>query len=459
MLNRRELLTAALAMSTGISEGRAGMLPKERIRAILQERIDVAHQCVGMVAGQIDGNEHPLVTYGRSDTAPERPLDGDTVFEIGSITKVFTALLLTDMVTRGEVALDDPVARYLPSEGRIPGRNGKQITLLDLATYTSGLPRNPDHPAPKDGANPLADYTVEQLYAFLSGHALRFDPGTHYEYSNLGFGLLGHALARRADKSYEELVLSRICAPLGMESTRITLSASMRERMARGHNSILEPTANWDMPTLAGSGAIRSTANDLFAFLRAVSPTIRDAPLRPAIDMLLATRRPTSNPRLSVALGWFVSTEHDDEVVWKTGGTGGYYSFVGFSTRSNQGAVALSNAGFWNPLDDIGMHLVNTAFPLVRHPPQITVDAATLAAYSGTYVMSPEFALTIRAKAERLFVRGTGQEEFELFADARDRFFMRAVDAQAIFLRDKDGQVQELIWHQNGRYRYCRRVL
>jgi serine-type D-Ala-D-Ala carboxypeptidase/endopeptidase len=153
------------------------------------------------------------------------------------------------------------------------------------------------------------------------------------------------------------------------------------------------------MPTLAGSGAIRSTANDLFVFLRAVSPTTRDAPLRPAIDMLLATRRPTSNPRLSVALGWFVSTEHDDEVVWKTGGTGGYYSFVGFSTRSNQGAVALSNAGFWNPFDDIGMHLVNTAFPLVRHPPQITVDAATLAAYSGTYVMSPEFALTIRAKA------------------------------------------------------------
>ena len=174
------------------------------------------------------------------------------MFELGSITKVFTALLLTEMVTRGEVALDDPVSKYLPGSVKMPARNGKQITFLDLATYTSGLPRLPDG-IPSVGDNPYAAYTVEQLYAFLSNHTLRFDPGTHYEYANLGFGLLGHVLALRANTSYEDLVVSRVCAPLGLEDTRISLTASMRERLAQGHLSNLNATPNWDVPTLAGA--------------------------------------------------------------------------------------------------------------------------------------------------------------------------------------------------------------
>ena len=119
----------------------------------------------------------------------------------------------------------------------------------------------------------------------------------------------------------------------------------------------------------------------------------------------------------------------------------------------------LSNAGYWNPIDDIGAHLVNTAFPLVEYPPQISVNPAVLATYPGTYVMTPEFALTIRAAGNQLFVQGTGQIAFELFADAEDRFFMRAVDAQAIFRRDKDGRVEGVLWHQNGKYQYCLRAL
>lgn len=455
MIPRRDFLLGVMASVLWMTRARAELAPDDEIRSILQDRIDHARQSVGIVASSYDSGGQKIVTYGHSGSSNDRPLDGDTVFEIGSITKVFTALLLTEMVTRGEVALDDPVSRYLPDNVKMPARNGKQITFLDLATYTSGLPRLPDG-IPNFGDNPYANYTVEQLYAFLSNHVLRFEPGTHYEYSNLGFGLLGHVLALRANASYEDLVVSRVCVPLRLEDTRISLTDSMRERLAQGHESSLKATPNWDLPTLAGAGALRSTASDLIKFMKATCLSEAGAPLRPAIDLLLQTRRPTNSPNLTVGLGWFIRSGNNDEIVWKDGETGGYASFVGFSNRLRSGAVALSNAT--NPINDIGLRLTNPVYKLVQYPPEIPVAAAMLAAYEGVYQMTPKFSLAIRAESGRLFVRGTGQPEFELFAESENRFFMRRVDAQGTFLRDKDGRVDRLLWHQNGRYQYCPRV-
>ena len=156
------------------------------------------------------------------------PLDGNTVFEMGSISKVFTGALLADMVARGEVKLDDPIAKYLPQTVKVPSRNGRQITLLDLATQSSGLPRLPSNMRPADFSNPYADYSVQQLYEFLSGYSLTRDPGQRYEYSNLGVGLLGHVLALRAGKSYEEILKERILDPLGMNDTRVDATPSMK---------------------------------------------------------------------------------------------------------------------------------------------------------------------------------------------------------------------------------------
>ena len=286
-------------------------VPDEEILNILKDRIDSARQSVGIVTCSFDAGRQKITAYGSGGAPNERPLDGDTVFEIGSITKVFTALLLTEMVMRGEVALDDPVAKFLPANVKVPNRDGKQITLLDLATYSSGLPRIPDGLANGSG-NPYATYGADQLYAFLSGHTLRFDPGTHYEYANLGFGLLGHVLAVRANKSYEDLVVSRICAPLGLGDTRISLNPSMRGRLAQGHLADLKATSNWDFLALAGAGALRSTANDLVKFMRATCLSEPGAPLRPAIDLLLQTRRPTAALNSKVALGWFVLSGNDD---------------------------------------------------------------------------------------------------------------------------------------------------
>ena len=143
----------------------------------------------------------------------------------------------------------------------MPERGGKKITLQDLATHTSGLPRLPANIAPKDATNPYADYTVDQLYDFL-GYQLPRDIGEKYEYSNLGAGLLGHVLARRAGMDYETLVRTRITGPLGMKSTTISLSQEMKTRWLPGKARCCSRRANWDLPTLAGAGALRSSVND-----------------------------------------------------------------------------------------------------------------------------------------------------------------------------------------------------
>ena len=162
------------------------------IRKILADRLYAQNLGIGIVVGVIDANGRRVFAFGGLSRNDNRRLDGETVFEIGSITKEFTSLLLTDMARRGEVALTDPVSRYLPEGVTVPERNNRKITLADLSTHSSGLPRMPSNFKPKDDANPYADYSVQQLYDFLSGYRLTRDIGTQYEYSNLGAGLLGH---------------------------------------------------------------------------------------------------------------------------------------------------------------------------------------------------------------------------------------------------------------------------
>src|SRR5689334_1020665 len=194
------------------------------IRKLLEQRVGERTADYGIVVGVIEAGRRRVVSVGSRSRGDARPLDGDTLFEIGSITKVFTALLLAEAVQRGEVSLEEPVAKLLPAAVKVPARGGREITLLDLSTHSSGLPSLPSNLNPKDPANPYADYSVEQLYAFLSSAQLSRDVGSKYEYSNLGVGLLGHALALRDGQSYEQLVRSRISGPLGMPSTVITLT-------------------------------------------------------------------------------------------------------------------------------------------------------------------------------------------------------------------------------------------
>jgi len=427
--------------------------PDTEIRKVLAERIDTFHQGVGIVVGVIEPQGRRIVAYGALNQGDARPLNGDTIFEIGSVTKVFTSLLLADMVQRGEVALSDPVAKFLPADVKVPERGGRLITLVDLSTHTSGLPRLPSNLQPKNSANPYADYTVEQLYQFLSTYQLTRDIGSQFEYSNLGGGLLGLALARRAGMDYEALVHSRITGPLGMNCTGITLTPEMKARLAVGHNEKLAATSNWDLPTLAGAGALRSSVNDMLTFLAANLGYVK-SPLAPAMASMLAVRRTTGNPSTGeIGLGWLIVKPSSEEIVWHNGGTGGYRSFIGFEPKTRVGVVVLSNTFTAAGIDDIGMHLLDSHAPLLPPPKEhkeITVDPKLFDGYVGQYQLAPNFILTITREGDRLFAQATGQPKFQIFPESEHDFFLKVVDAQITFETDSTGRATSLTLHQNG---------
>lgn len=454
-------LVLVIAMiSSGQSKLPSTVLSDEEIRKILVERIDAQHQSLGIVVGVITPEGRRVVSYGHLAQGDPRPLNGDTVFEIGSATKVFTSLLLADMVQHGQVALDDPVSKYLPKTVKMPERNGRPITLVDLATHTSGLPRLPGNMTPKDPGNPYADYTVDQLYQFLASYELKRDVGSQYEYSNLGGGLLGNALASRAGTDYESLVVSRICDPLGMKSTRITLTPEMKARLAIGHDAGMGPVENWDLPTLAGAGALRSTANDLLNFL-AANLGFTKSSLEPAMAAMLKTRRPTGQAGLEIALGWHVFTGNGKEIVMHDGGTGGYRSFMAYDPAGRTGIVVLSNAGTSGGVIDIGRHLLDVSVPLAKAPPvhkQVKVDPKLFDGYVGTYEILPVVALTITREGDHLFLQVTGQPKAEIFPEGDRDYFLKVVDAQVTFLTDAQGHATELILHQGGRDHHAKRA-
>ncbi len=423
-------------------------VPDSVIRRILQERV-ATKRAVGIVVGVLDHGQKKLFVEGTAD-APGVALDGNTVFEIGSITKVFTASLLADMVARGEVRLDDPVAKYLPPSVHVPSRNGKQITLLDLATQSSGLPRMPSNFNPKDQNNPYADYSVDQMYAFLSGYRLPRDIGAQYEYSNLGVGLLGHALSLRAGKSYEALVTERILKPLGMNDTRITLDGASKAHLARGHGVTGEAVANWDLPTLAGAGALRSTANDLFKFLAANLDT-SSKPLGSVLATTHFARRDVDGGQMKIGLNWHILNAFDRPLVWHNGGTGGYRTFIGMDAPRQRGVIVLSNQSV--APDDIGFHILDVRAPMTPAPKvrkEIAVDPAVIQGYVGVYQLAPNFALTITREGNSLYGQATGQPKIQLFAELPTEFFLKEVDAQITFETDPAGKTTRLILHQGG---------
>jgi serine-type D-Ala-D-Ala carboxypeptidase/endopeptidase len=421
------------------------------IRQILAGRVGAENNGSGIVVGVVDANGRRTISYGSLAKNDARKLDGDTVFEIGSMTKVFTSLLLMDMVRRGEVALTDPISKFLPDSVKVPERNGRKITLADLSTQSSGLPRMPNNFTPKDPDNPYADYTVQQMYDFLSGYKLTRDVGSQYEYSNLGVGLLGHVLSLRAGISYEALVRSRICDPLGLKDTRVTLTPEMKTRLAVGHSGGLQAVENWDIPTLAGAGALRSTANDMLTFLAANLGFVK-TPLAQDMADEVSVRRSAGAPDMEIAYAWHIQTKDGNSIVWHNGGTGGYRTYMGYDPKARVGVVALTNISTPQGVDDIGRHLLNASYPLLKldapaEHRQITLDTKTYDRYVGQYQLGPNAIMTMSRDGDRFYSQLTNQPKVEIFPESESKFFLKVVDAQLTF----NTEATQVTLHQNGR--------
>jgi len=424
---------------------------KPKVDALVKPALE-SHVVVGLAIGMVQGDRIQTFAYGRVSASSERAPDETTLFEIGSTTKVFTAIALADMVREKLVGLDDPVRIWLPESVKVPSRDGKEITLLHLSTHSSGLPRLGralQLQALGNLLNPYARHTVDDLYADLSASSLATTPGTKYAYSNLGVGLLGHVLARRAGMSYEELIQRRICEPLGMSDTRITIPDALKSRLAEGHDIDGNPLPPWDIPTLAGCGALRSDVRDLVRFVRANLGLLK-SPLADAMEM---THKPRLDigPDQAICLGWHLRKAAG--MLWHNGQTGGYHSFVGLRKEPPVGVVVLGNAA-GGTVDLIGIRLLDLLSgkepkPLPVKPP-VRIDPAILEQYVGNYEMYPNFVLHVTRQGDRLWVQATNQPRLGIYPESETKFRYRAVDAQITFVRNKEGKVDKLILHQHG---------
>jgi D-alanyl-D-alanine-carboxypeptidase/D-alanyl-D-alanine-endopeptidase len=421
---------------------------------ILKDRVEDG-RATGLVVGvmEADGSTR-IVSYGGAGPGTE-PLGPDSVFEIGSITKVFTSTVLADMAQKGEVKLDAPAQTYAPAGLVLPKRGDKEITLANLSVQNSGLPRMPSNFSPASMSNPYADYSVEQLNAFLGAYQLPRDIGATVEYSNLGVGVLGAILANTAGKSYEAMVKERVLQPLGMTMTGITLSPAMQKALAKGHDESGAVTANWDLPTLAGAGALRSNMTDMLKFLDAnVGPP--KTPLERAMRDAQKPRAPM-RPGTQIGLNWITTKASSGvEYIWHNGGTGGYRTFIGFDPARGVGVVVLSNRSI--SADDIGVHLLDPASPLTPKPApppaRVAIDlpAAAMARFVGVYALNsmPDFKVTVTLENGALFAQATGQGKAPVFPESESTVFFRVVDAQLEFTKDAKGDVTGLVLHQMG---------
>src|SRR5688572_25471280 len=320
----------------------------QSLTAFLHDNFDKHN--AGMVVALVDEHGTKMFSAGKLDNGTDRRVDGDTVFEIGSVTKTFTSLLLLEMAEQGEVKADDPVVRYLPDSVKVPSRNGKEITLLHLAAQESGLPFNANNHTGEDWRERFATYTVPKMYEYLSGHTLAQEPGEKFVYSNIGMGLLGHALSLRAGKDFETLVVERVCRPLNMGDTRVTLTPDQKARLARGHDEAGKPAANYERPAVAGAGALRSTANDLAKYVSA-QVGLTPSALTPLMERTHATRHNAGrigNDVIDVqtAMPWVdggVYHPPGSRLLGHGGGTEGYNSFVGFDLKKRRGVVVLTS--------------------------------------------------------------------------------------------------------------------
>ncbi|EEF57926.1 serine hydrolase [Pedosphaera parvula] len=406
------------------------------LHALLQQRVEVEKRDAAIVVGLVDEHGSRIVSCGKLDNGTARQVDGDTLFGIGSSTKTFTALLLQDMIERGEMKLDDPVARYLPKAVKMPTRNGKEITLLQLVLHTSGLPANPGNLDPKSG---FADYTADQLYAFLSGYKLRYDPGARYHYSNLGASLLGHVIALKAGTNYESLVADRICRPLKMDSTRIAGGRS---------------------PVLYAQGGLGSTASDMLKYVSAHVGLTRTS-LAPLIEK---TRVVHVQPGiLPQNLGsWFVvSDPQGRKFVLHDGDAGGYSAYVAFDETKRRGLVVLCFSGDADAVASLGACLLESEWEQDKRPKEIKISSAVYDSYVGQYRRAgvtgtaSQPGIAIRREGNRIIAQTTGPRSWpmrallpsiagELLPGSETRLFGRMSGIPITFSRDARDKVVAL---------------
>jgi CubicO group peptidase (beta-lactamase class C family) len=418
----------------------------------------------GLSVGYIEGQHYGIVHLGSSSRARKKA-DNLTVYEIGSVSKVFTGLMLADAVVRGEINLNAAADVANPAGMRLPSRDGTSIKWIDLSTHRAGLPRLPGNLQVTDATNPYRDYDSKKAAAFLNQYELPRQPGESQEYSNLGASVLGYLVAQNAGKSYQQLLRERIAEPLRMTDCTVSLSSDQRKRLALPHDGFGSATPPWTWADVPGAGGIHATMRDMMRFAKAqlTPPT---GTLGDAIELAWKQQRDADASGPAMGLGWLIAG--DGQTRWHNGQTGGSHAALFINRELECAVVVLCNTALANEVDQLAMQMVmKAAGQEVKPEPSGTSDNASgdLAIDSelrrrlvGRYQLTPSFIFDVRDRDGRLIVGITNQATQEVYPDSPTRWSYRGVDATLEFKLTKTDPAKSLVLHQNGIKQTARRI-
>jgi D-alanyl-D-alanine-carboxypeptidase/D-alanyl-D-alanine-endopeptidase len=397
----------------------------------------------GAAVAWVDADGTAFFQSGTVSAAEPQAITADTPFELGSLSKIFTSLLLAESERLGKVSRLDPAAKYLlPADDPAQASLAK-ITLLSLSTHTSGLPRLPSNLRPADvsSQDPYAAYDRARLVEALRRDGPGAPTGRGMAYSNFGAAVLGEALGAAWGGSYTAALGAHVLAPLGLQATTTGLAGvPPPDGLAPGHVGG-KPVPNWTALAFAPAGGLRSSARDMARFLAAC---LGDSPLRASIDATLQPEFPAPDTGGQIGLGWMLADDGKVAVAWHNGATAGSHAFMAFNRRAGAGVVILAN--FQKGSEALGFGLLGTKQPQPK--PEAVPDAS---GYVGRYPLSPVFAIDVTEGEGRLRLQCTGQPMLGLRPISPDRFAVGGVPAEVSFERDAQGKVTALVLHQNGR--------
>jgi serine-type D-Ala-D-Ala carboxypeptidase/endopeptidase len=430
-------------------------ISNDEVQAALELRFKGDRTGACIAAGVID-NGAIATAYYCADPKSQRPYDEHTAFEIGSITKTMTAALLAEFIARGEVMLDDPIAKLLPPGTVVPSFNGHEITIGDIVTHSSGLPSIPAGYRPADMNNPYADVTERDLLDALAATKLTREPGSKWEYSNFAVIVLSYALAKRSGKDFETLLRERLLEPLGMNETYIA-KPPPGVHLAQGHLPGGEPAIPWDFhPDMAGVGGVRATLPDMLKYLEGELGT-RDSAITPALGRTQDFVATVSGHKM--AINWNMVTPKGHSYLIHEGGTGGYSSFAGFDHAAKRGVVLLCDTALTatGGLGSLGLHLLDSGIPAGLPRLVATADAKLIDALSGKYRLQGGLGIELRHKDSGLTIQADGQPEFEMGFDSSGDFYPLKFDALLRPKRKADGSYA-FTWFQLGSEQEAARI-
>ncbi|MGV3456042.1 serine hydrolase [Sphingomonas sp.] len=381
--------------------------------------------------------------YGSANLEWNIPNDGATKFRLGSVTKQFTAVAILLLQDRGKLTLDAPVKTYLPDA---PAAWDK-VTVRHLLTHSAGIPNFTNFP--DYGATKTLPATHDSLIARFRDKPLEFAPGEKFAYSNSGYVLLSAIVEKLSGQGYTAFVAENLFKPLGMADTGYDSHAMILPRRASGYAPGPKGPVNADYISMTipqGAGGLYSTTRDLLKWQRGI---YGGKLLKPAT--VAAFRTPYKD---GYALGIGVQSAGGVTTIEHGGGIEGFNTSLAYDPDRKLTVVVLGNLNGPAPgkLSKALMTLARGGtVTLAAERKEITVAPDQLAQYEGVYELAPTFAITMRVKDGKLMTQATGQQEFELFPESKDRFFLKVVDAQVEFTRDASGKVTGAILHQGGR--------